>query len=80
MGIVSSLFSGPKIPTPPPPPVPPPQAYPATRATAQTGQASASNRARAAATQGGTVATSAQGLTQPPDTAKSTLLGGTSLA
>ena len=78
MGVVSSLFSTPKMAMPPPPPAPPPQAAPPTRANAQAGQAVNRARAGAAATQGGTIATGPQGLSQPPDTAKSTLLGQTS--
>ncbi len=67
---------------PPPPPAPPPMAAPATMANPAVAQSAAASKARAAAAavnSGGTNPTGPQGLSQPISTAKSTLLGGTSL-
>lgn len=84
MGIVSSILSPPKMPAVPPPPAPPPMAAPPTAANPRVAQTVATNRARATAAAGGgasgTIATSPRGLTEPPSTAKATLLGATAMS
>lgn len=72
---MGSLFSSPA--KPPPIPVPPPAAAPATAANAGQDAAASKGRSKAAKMYGSTVATSPQGLLEPPKTAYATLLGGT---
>lgn len=69
-------FLAPKAPTYTPPPAPPPAAAPATLASPEL-SATSNQRARAAAaaSQDGTLQTTAQGLKTQPNTAKASLLG-----
>jgi hypothetical protein len=70
---MGSLFSSPKI---PPVPTPPPAAAAPTLANPEVAAAGDRGRAKAAAAlEGGTLATTPQGLKEPTNTAKSTLLG-----
>lgn len=71
---MGALFSSP--PSPPPIPVPPPAAAPATMANARN-QAAPVNTKAAAGAMMSTVGTAPGGLTAPPKTADTQLLGAT---
>lgn len=77
---MGSLISGPKVPAPAMI-APPPAAAPATRASSQVATTANNARSKAAGAAGalasGQNPTGPQGLSTPPSTADSTLLGGT---
>lgn len=71
-------FSAPPAPVVPPPAPLPPAAHPATLATQAVAQIAAQSKSSAVGGLGydGTLATGPQGLTEKPNEAKTTLLGG----